>query len=243
MLGRHEAEADLQASPRDRERQRQEECEEKRGPNQVRRGGVATRGFIFISLYRLPVGWLREVRLWYGQTARASKSETEAWATGGERNALLSYPEEALFSGALCEQVANPSASTWQQPPQGEPAGRWQGPGAGPDEEVLSPVYPRDGRDGVPQKARQVCQGGSGSGGGQVCEGGGGESVGGFQAHWRWGGVLVTVPWTVLERVNGFPEDPAIRLFLFVFLFVLFLVLFFVFCLCFVYLVARALSA
>jgi len=53
----------------------------------------------------------------------------------------------------------------------------------------------------------------------------------------------VTVPWTVLERVNGFPEDPAIRLFLFVFLFVLFLVLFFVFCLCFVYLVARALSA
>ena len=120
--------------------------------------------------------------LWYGETARGSKSdtargsksETEAWPTGGLRNALLSYPEEALFSGALCEHVANPSANpsatTWQQLAQGEPAGRWQGRGAGPDEEVLSPVFPRDA---MPQKARHACQGESGSGGGQVCEGGG----------------------------------------------------------------------
>jgi hypothetical protein len=173
--------------------------------------------------------------LWYGETARGSKSETargsksetEAWPTGGLRNALLAYPEEALFSRALCEHVANPSAITWQQLMQGEPAGRWQGRGAGPDEEVLSPVFPRDA---MSQKARHVCQGGSGSGGGQVCEGVGGGSVVGFQAHWRWGGVLVTVPRAVLERVNGFPEDPGIGLFFSVFSFVFLFVFSFVVC-------------
>ncbi len=36
------------------------------------------------------------------------------------------------------------------------------------------------------------------------------DSHSGFKAHWRWGGVVVSLPWSVIERTNGFPEDQAI---------------------------------
>ena len=40
----------------------------------------------------------------------------------------------------------------------------------------------------------------------------GADARGGFKAHWRWGGVVVAVPWAVLERANGFPEDASLAL-------------------------------
>ena len=97
----------------------------------------------------------------------------------------------------LCQPAGNTADATWQvEAWEGGGGGRWQGLGAGPGEELLSPVFPRD--------AMGQREGHSGQG---AC--GGGQ---GFQAHWRWAGVLVSVAWAVLERVNGFPEDASLGL-------------------------------
>ena len=143
---------------------------------------------------------------WYLQTSSSSGSSPASSSASSSattrpthplRNALLSYPEEAILSTTLCQPGVNMAAATWQEQARGQAAGRGgQGLGARPGEELLSPVFPRDAmaqREGRDELG--ACGGAQG-----------------FQAHWRWAGVVVSVPSAVLERVNGFPEDASLGL-------------------------------